>query len=253
MEPLLRLAREAGLEDSIVLDHVGEPGLDDCKDFEEYISRLEASLDAEPRFLGRPVAIFAHSHGCVGAYGLARRLGVRCLKLYAAGRRPPDAGLLDEVWGVDCGSKLDSVSDEALLKGMLNAWPNDMLERFRSVRPLPEPIKETLRVVRRQYGAPALPLGSAGAPLLARQGGCGGEALAFAAPLMAVAAAGEAAAGETAEKMAGWRDFSAGGFELRTLEGTHMGLAEAQSELFQLVVGDILEAAFPSTADAAGT
>mmetsp|Transcript_50691 Transcript_50691/g.151680 ORF Transcript_50691/g.151680 Transcript_50691/m.151680 type:complete len:345 (-) Transcript_50691:108-1142(-) len=232
---ILAAMKAGGLADSVVLDHVGEKGFEDCKDFDEYVSRLEQALDKDPKFQGRPVFIVAHSHGSVPAWGLAKRLGQRCLKLYVLTRRPPNGALLDETWGIDSAPKVAELKEEFMLDAMVEAWPNQFLSQFVGKGPLPQMAKNVMAVVKRQYSTPVYPTGSADAP------GICGEGQAIASPIMALAAEKEAEPkGETAAKMEGWREFTAGEFELVTAPGVdHMGIMDVKSPAFAIILKDM--------------
>jgi len=236
MRHFLQAAGKEGLKDSLVLDHVGEPGYEDCADFSDYVSRLAAKLEAEPKAAGRPLFIVAHSHGTVPAWGLAKRLGERCLKLYVLTRRPPNGDLLDETWGVDCTAKVKDLDERFMLHKMLEAWPNDFLQTHKDADPLPANVKTILSVVRRQYSSPAYPCGTADV------GSIVGDDQAAAAPIMGLAAEMEAPRGETAAKMEGWKDFTSGGFELVTVDKVdHMGIMGPASGAYPIILGDMMK------------
>lgn len=223
VKPLLSTLKVSGPTDHIVLDHIGEKGFEDCKDFDDYTSRLLQEVDK--KYEGRPVFIVAHSHGSVPAWGLAKKLGSRCLKLYVLTRRPPNGALLDEIWNVDSAPKLADLSEEFILTNMIDAWPNEFLNKYKDTKPLPKMVKDCIDVVTRQYSSPVFPTGSGDV------GNICGEGQAIVAPLMALAAENEAEPrGETASKMAGWEDFTVGGFELVTVPGVdHMGIMQQPS------------------------
>lgn len=124
---------------------------------------------------------------------------------------------------------------------MLDAWPNEMLEPFRNVRPLPEPIKDTIQVVKRQYSSSVVPVGSADAPAISTSGDA---PLCTGARIQAIVASREQPAGETAAKMAHWERFSGGaGFSMSTLDSTHMGIMDEKSGLYDFVINSLLEEA----------
>uniref|UniRef100_A0A7S2DIX4 AB hydrolase-1 domain-containing protein n=1 Tax=Alexandrium andersonii TaxID=327968 RepID=A0A7S2DIX4_9DINO len=233
LKALFQVMEGAGITDRIVLDHIGEKGFEGCKDFDEYTSRLVAAVDE--KFQGRPVFIIAHSHGTVPAWGLAKKLGGRCLKVYVLTRRPPDGALLDETWGVDSAAKVADLDEEFLVDKMVEAWPNEFLESQIKKRPLNEMVMGVMAVVKRQYSSPVYPTGSADVATIV------GEDKAIVAPLMALAAEKEAEPkGETAKKMEGWSDFTAGGFDLVTVPGVdHMGIMSAGSPAFGTILNDM--------------
>lgn len=231
----LAAAKDDGLHDSVVLDHIGEKGFEDCKDFDEYVSRLAQALDKDANFHGRPVFIVAHSHGTVPAWGLARHLRERCLKLYVLTRRPPNGALLDETWGVDSASKVADLSEEFMLKQMVEAWPNSFLAEHKDADPLPPKVKDIMAVVKRQYSSRVFPCGSADAATIV------GDAPAIAAPILGLAAEFEAEPkGETFEKMEGWRGFTSSAFTLQTVPGVdHMGIMGPSSPAYPIILQDM--------------
>jgi len=239
MKGLIGCAKTEGIEDVAVLDHVGEKGFEDCKDFDDYVGRLAAKLDTE-KLAGRPVIIMAHSHGSLPGWGLAKRLGARCLKLYVMARRPPNGPLLDETWDVDCAEKVAGLDEQFMLERMVEAWPNDFLSaelgaQKKKQAPLTKACKDVLAVVKRQYGSPALPCGSADVGKI-----CSGD-IAISAPIMALSAEWEAEPkGETASKMEGWRAFTKGGFEHVTVPGVdHMGIVYSVSPSMEILMKDV--------------
>lgn len=220
---------EIGLKDVVVLDHVGEPGYEDCKDWDDYTSKLLAKIDEKCDDKDRPVFIVAHSHGCVPAWGLARKLGERCLQLCVLCRRPPNGHLLDETWGVDKASDVAKIKDGVLLRQMVLSWPNQVLEPFVDKDPIPDQIKQALAVVKRQYSSPCYPCGSADVESIV------GDGQKITAPILAIAASDETKRGETKEKMEGWSSFTSGQFDLQVALGDHMGLMARSSEAFPLL------------------
>mmetsp|Transcript_3510 Transcript_3510/g.8177 ORF Transcript_3510/g.8177 Transcript_3510/m.8177 type:complete len:344 (-) Transcript_3510:96-1127(-) len=231
----LAAAEKEGFTDTVVLDHIGEEGYADCKDFADYTSRLKQALDGDPKLRDRPVCVVAHSHGTVPAWGLARLLGDRVLKLYVLTRRPPNGALLDETWGVDSASKVADLDEEFMLKRMIEAWPNDFLFQHKDKSPLPPMVKKIMEVVKRQYCSPCFPCGSADVSTIV------GDDPTIPAPIMGLAAEQEAEPkGETASKMQGWRDFTAGSFDLVTVPGVdHMGIMGPMSPAFEIMLKDI--------------
>ncbi|CAE7557919.1 unnamed protein product, partial [Symbiodinium sp. KB8] len=210
-----------------------------CSKWDEYLDELQKQVEA-PEFHSRSVVIFAHSHGCLAAYGLAKRLGKRLVKLYVAARRPPNLALLDEVWGVLSGSAVAALSDQALLEGLLDSWRNTFLAPLRGKADLPPVAKKVCATVREQYATPCAPGGSAD---LAVALGSDSEAK-VAAPIMAIACSKELEKGETAAKMEGWQSLAGADFELRTVNADHMDCLTPDEngktpELITLVVEDM--------------
>jgi len=238
LEPFLAKAKEAGLESIVIMDHLEEKGFEACKDWDDYVDRMASRLDVEAGPLQeRTYLIVAHSHGCVPAWGLARRLSSQCLKLYPVGRRPPNGALLDDVWGINSGPQLEHLDDGSLLEGMLKAWPNPDLQRLQDAEPMSDPIKNILKLVRRQYSSPVYPCGSQDAQTI-----CPGDPAAE-APILAIAASDEAPCGETAEKMQGWTGFTRTSCEVMTIQGaTHMGIIKRR-DLHDILTKDMLEVA----------
>ncbi|CAJ1445009.1 unnamed protein product [Effrenium voratum] len=154
----LEAARAAGLSTQLVLDHATEEPFRHCENWPRYLDALQREVE-KPELRPRRVILFAHSHGCLQAYGLAQRLGSRVLKLYVAARRPPSLPLLDEVWGVPSGKDIQALDDTTLLEGMLGAWRNQLLEASRGP-PLPPIATKILATVREQYASPCAPGGS---------------------------------------------------------------------------------------------
>ena len=106
MKPLVDAAKEAGLPDSVVLDHCNEPPFaGKVSTFEEYSAALRDALHAvDQSYAGRPLILVAHSNGTTGAYGLARLLQRRVRLLVVLGRRPPTTPLLPDAIGVQVRS-----------------------------------------------------------------------------------------------------------------------------------------------------
>lgn len=226
----------AGVTDHIVLDHATEPGFEECTSWEAYLDSLVAKVSG-PGLDGRPLLIFAHSHGCLAAYGLALRLGARVLKLYAVARRPPSQPLLDEVWGVATGQELDQMGDDDLLRGLLGAWRNPFLESKAFGSPISPIVGKIMHTVRKQYSSPCAPTGSLDMPAAL------GESLEpIVAPILAVACSRELPAGETTEKMEGWRELTVDKFDLVTVDLDHMDcmeMAAAENPMFGVVLRDM--------------
>ncbi|CAK9014438.1 unnamed protein product [Durusdinium trenchii] len=193
---VLDAAKAAGL-DTLVLDHATEEPYRSCKDWAEYLQALQQQVET-PDLHSRPLILFAHSHGCLQAYGLARCLGCRVLKLYVAARRPPTMPLLDEVWGVSKTSDMKSIDEGKLLEGLVGAWRNRLLESASGMKTLPPAAKKILATVREQYASPCAPGGS-----LELDTVVGGAEAAIVAPIQAFACSQEREKGETATKMEG--------------------------------------------------
>lgn len=230
MEPFVSAARHVGIHASVILDHPGEPGYEDCKGWDDYVARLAAKVDEDAERRNKPVFIVAHSHGSVAAWGLAKRFGKRCQKLYIVARRPPNGGLADEVWGVDSAAGVAELSDLDLLNGMLLAWPNTFLESKKHINPLPHPVPTILKTVRKQYSMPWLPCGSAEVMELCK------DAPAIEAPILGIAASKELPRGETLAKMEGWKEFTLNGFELKSVAGDHLGIMAQGSEALDVIL-----------------
>lgn len=239
LKAFLEAASSAGFSKQIVLDHATEEPFRKCSKWDEYLDELQKQVET-PEFHSRSVVIFAHSHGCLAAYGLAKRLGKRLVKLYVAARRPPNLPLLDEVWGVPSGSAVAALSDQALLEGLLDSWRNTFLAPLRGKADLPPVAQKVCATVREQYATPCAPGGSAD---LAVALGSDSEAK-VAAPIMAIACSKELEKGETAAKMEGWRSLAGADFELRTVIADHMDCLTPDEkgktpELITLVVEDM--------------
>lgn len=120
--------KAAGLTDHIVVDPPTER-VPPPANLSEYLTSLVSEIDDEPSRLGRPILLFGHSHGALWAYALAAHLGERACRLVVAARRPPSAPVLD-VWGVASAAEFAALSDETVLRSMVTAWPNRMLEQI---------------------------------------------------------------------------------------------------------------------------
>lgn len=234
LKDLLGAAKDAGLE-TLVLDHPTEEPYQKCKDWQSYIEALQQQVET-PELRSRPLILFAHSHGCLQAYGLAKQLGKRVLKFFLAARRPPTMPLLDEVWGVSKGADIQSMDDTALLEGLVGAWRNGLLESVRGSS-LPPVAKKILSTVREQYASPCTPGGSSELDVVVS-----GDA-AVAAPIVAFACSQEKEKGETATKMEGWRSLTSSSFELKVVEADHMDCLSSadgkNSELVDLLTEDM--------------
>eukprot|EP00746_Dinoflagellata_sp_MGD_P030218 gnl/MRDRNA2_/MRDRNA2_17164_c0_seq1.p1 gnl/MRDRNA2_/MRDRNA2_17164_c0~~gnl/MRDRNA2_/MRDRNA2_17164_c0_seq1.p1 ORF type:complete len:165 (+),score=30.29 gnl/MRDRNA2_/MRDRNA2_17164_c0_seq1:58-495(+) len=130
MKDWLAAVKDAGLEDVLILDHPTEDLFKECKTWDMYISKLVEQVET-PEFKDRQLLVFAHSHGCLEAYGFAHRLPKRVLKMYLVARRPPNIPVLDEVWGVQSGEALRELSDQQILQGLVGAWRNKFLSKCR--------------------------------------------------------------------------------------------------------------------------
>ena len=233
-------AEQLGLTDQVVLPHIAEPGeTDESLEWDDYIRLCERKVDEDAARRGRPVVIVAHSHGAVAAYSLARRMGLRVLKLCVACRRPPDGALLDEVLGVDCGAKLASYDPRKLIGQFHAAWSNPVLEMHAGTPPSgwPPSIVELVEVIKRQYLN--TPGGSADVHLAVGPviDAARGARKPIAAPIFAVASGQEATLGETHEKMEGWRRLTTGGCELHKVDASHMNTMKfGQGGTFDLLV-----------------
>ena len=234
LKDLLDSAKDSGLE-TLVLDHATEEPYKTCKDWPSYLEALQQQVE-RPELRSRPLILFAHSHGSLAAYGLAKRLGKRVLKFFVAARRPPSMPLLDEVWGVSKGADIQSLDEAALLEGLVGAWRNRMLESMRGSS-LPPVAKKILATVREQYASPCAPGGSSELDIFK------GADAAIAAPILAFACSQEKEKGETASKMEGWRSLTSSSFEMKVVEADHMDCLASDdkktSELVQLLMEDI--------------
>jgi len=239
---VLAAARAAGVEDSLVLDHhTSHPA---CKTFDEYIAALAAQVE-EAAGSARPVVLLAHSHGAVAAYGLARALGPRVRKLLVVARRPPHGPqslLLQEVWGVCSAGEFVALPGPAILSGLVAAYRSSSLApHARSPEAAwPPPVTETVGLARELYGSPiAL---CAEADIVAALGSMEPPSPPpLALPIVALAAAGEAPAGETGAKMRGWASLTRGRFALHTVANAdHMGVI-LNKEAHRMLVEEVLE------------
>jgi pimeloyl-ACP methyl ester carboxylesterase len=216
---LREAAEKVDLRDQVVLPHIGEAGVTDGSlIWDDYVRRCEELIYAPQGHKGRPVVIVAHSHGCVGAYALARRLGTRVLKLCVVCRRPPQAGLLDEVLGIASGAEISSIAPHTLISTFHKAWASPALEQLSKAEVLPPAGLTLVETIRRQYAH--TPGASGDAHLVV------GKDLAKAkipVPIYALAASQESPLGETLAKMQGWHELSSVGCEVVEVDASHMG------------------------------
>jgi len=225
MKPFLDAARKAGLTDQVVLDHPSEPPYAGCNDWDSFTSKLVEQLDAEPTFKDREVVIVAHSLGALAAYGLALRLEPRraVRKLCVIARNPPATTFLSTVFGVETRAAIAELDDAKLLNSLVGAWSGNLFfegHKHREASKIPAMVKSALGVVRHHFSTPCYPIGDA--ELIQTFG----AKSPVSAPILAVAARQELPKGETAAKVEGWRDFTTGGFELKTVNTTHMGVMQ---------------------------
>merc|ERR1711920_908845 len=170
-----------------------------------YTTRLAQEVDKDPSNRGRPVVIVAHCYGAVPGWGVAKKLGSRCQKLYVLNRRAPNVAMLDEVWGIDSAEKLMRLDEREIFFQMQDTWPIACLESFKNLSELPVYLSEVVKLMKLHFGSPVVPSGSADSYTIC------GEDQAISAPIMALAAERHASSkGEHAEKMLAWKDFTAG-------------------------------------------
>ena len=243
LEPLLRLASDRGLPDSVVLDgpHDLTPP---PSNFWEYSSRLVAQVDGVAG-ADRRVVIVAHSLGSRCAYTLAASLGKRVLCLYVVACMSPLKPVLDEVWGVPSRAEFSSLDDVTVLASCVAAWPNKLLEVYLTKPPSgwPPSIHDAVRVMRAQYGHPAISFGSKDLP--EHFGASGAPTLSC--PVVAVAARNELPKSETPAKMEAWREVApADDFKLHVVSGDHFSCFRttkigkgASCESYDLILEDI--------------
>merc|ERR1719464_1577403 len=122
----------------VIGGHICEEGYADCKDFDDYTTRLVSKIDEDPGNRGRPVFVVAHGAGALPAWGVARKLGRRCLKLYVLGRRAPNHALLDEVFNVGSAQELQAMDDNAILASLIEAWPSAATQNIEAEATAPE-------------------------------------------------------------------------------------------------------------------
>merc|ERR1719464_1275532 len=140
----------------VIGGHICEEGYADCKDFDDYTTRLVSKIDEDPGNRGRPVFVVAHGAGALPAWGVARKLGRRCLKLYVLGSRAPNHALLDEVFNVHSAPELHAMDDHTILASMIEAWPCAVLEDIKGEATAPELSQRLLAVaklVKQLYGS----------------------------------------------------------------------------------------------------
>jgi surfactin synthase thioesterase subunit len=211
-----------------------------CPPARRYVAALLSAVDQAAGSASRAVILFAHSHGAVAAYGLARALGPRARKLLICARRSvhgPTTPLLREVWGVETTSEFGQLSDQAVLRGLVSAYKSIALAPHAGAprASWPPAVAETVGLARRLYSSPlglcseediALALGSFEPPVSPP----------LSLPVVALAAEREAAQGETAAKMAEWSKLTSGRFRLHTVPNVdHMGIVLDQKALAILV------------------
>lgn len=204
-----------------------------------------SAVDRAAGNASRPILLLAHSHGAVAAYGLARALGTRARKLLICARRSvhgPTPPLLREVWNVETKSEFGQLSDEAVLRGLVAAYQSTALAPHAEMprASWPPAVSETVGLARKLYTSP---LGLCSEEDIVRALGSfeppdGPPPLSL--PIVALAAAREAAQGETAAKMGEWGKLTSGGFRLHTVPNVdHMGIVlnkEAQGILVDEMV-----------------
>lgn len=239
----MRAAEEAGFVDQLVLDHFSLSGA--CSTFGELLDTMIAKLDEDPDRGGRPLLLVTHSVGATYAWFMMKRLGDRVLKFYPVASRPPLKGTLTDVWGLDTNTKLAKLDDAKFLKGMINAWQNDFLERFRGkpADQLPPVAREIVGRVRAQFSSPFMPLGLAELKALRRENPADFEPCST--PIFAVAAGQEMKLGETARKVETWRTLTSS-FEMATVDGDHFSVMtetekskDACAETHSLIINDM--------------
>jgi len=216
-------ARTIGLTDQVLLPHIREPGQSDgCSTWAEYMAWCEAKVYEEPSHRGRPVVIVAHSHGTIAAYGLARRLGLRCLKLCVACRRPPSMPLLDEVLGIASGEGMREYDAATLIGRFHTAWSNPVLAPHvgKPIEGWPQGIRDLVGIIRTQY---MYTPGGTGDVHVVMGGEAGGTPKQIAVPIYAIAAGEESELGETFAKMQGWKQLTTATCEVVKVDASHMG------------------------------
>eukprot|EP00439_Symbiodinium_sp_Y106_P072349 s115_g13.t1 len=239
----------------MVFNHATEEPFRKCSKWDEYLDELQKQVET-PELKSRALVIFAHSHGCLAephpeadqddtccrgisimvmsAYGLAKRLGKRVVKLYVAARRPPNLALLDEVWGVSSGSADFSIPGEIPSsppsegRQTCRQWPRRFAPLFGSSMPHLVPQAAGGLWFRASLQSTGMIYAARGSADLAVALGSDYE---------------ELEKGETAEKMEGWRSLAGGDFELRTVNADHMDCLTPETgktpEMITLVVEDM--------------
>ncbi|CAE8632264.1 unnamed protein product [Polarella glacialis] len=230
--PFLEAAASAGFEEQLLLHHFPDPPLDQCQSYDEVIDALAKRIEAVAHN-GRSVVLLGHSLGCCYAYGLAKRLGSRCLKFYAVASRPPTLPTLDGAFGVSSWAELVSLGDAALLRGLVGAWGNRFLESYKDRDPSswPKVVSDTIANVRRQYSSPCVPTGSSDVHVML------GDEPMIHVPIFVIAASQESPAGETPERCRQYEQLTTGSFQFEVVEADHFGC-------FQLQKGQLSNAAF---------
>jgi len=176
-------------------------------DWEAYIDACVAMIDEEPARKGRPILLAAHSYGCQAAHHLASRLGPRVRHTTIIASRGPAAAATRAI------KVPDALTDEGVLKWAYDLWQTQTL-RSSVGRPAAEwsaPVKEAVAMLKEQFFGQVI---TSRIPPT-RKMSCA---------VLAVAASKEdPAKGETETLMRCWEQETAGAFELRTVDETHMG------------------------------
>eukprot|EP00933_Yihiella_yeosuensis_P073057 TRINITY_DN81636_c0_g1_i1.p1 TRINITY_DN81636_c0_g1~~TRINITY_DN81636_c0_g1_i1.p1 ORF type:complete len:382 (-),score=53.01 TRINITY_DN81636_c0_g1_i1:73-1188(-) len=236
----LDTAARSGFKDHLILHHFPEPPLDSCKDYQELTLALAKKIDENPLYRGRKIVLIGHSLGTTRAYGLAKVLKDRCIKFYAVACRPPSLPIFDEVFGVKSYAELDTLKDEEILRSMVGAWRNKILESFKDREPekWPKFVTDVLSGFRRQYCSACTPAGSKDLHEVL------GDEPEISTPIFAIAANQELQLGETPERCERYAELTTGGFQFEVVEGDHFGciqLPEGQvtSPLFDILIKDL--------------
>ena len=243
MRGLLVEAAKAGLADQLVLDHYDAPQYAGCPTWVEYIGRLVNAIDAVEKYRGRPLVLVGHSHGTVGAYGLARALGSRVRLVVAVARRPPHRELLHDVWGVATSPELQAMEASRLLERAGVAWNNDLLVGAAKLpeKEWTETIKEVAVIMRAQYGSRLGCLSKEDIALNLGGSDWREERLVvtpemkLSCPILGVAAGKEVATGESEQKMEAWGELTSAAFTLTKIAGTNHMAVISHPDLFALV------------------
>lgn len=219
----MQAADAAGFTDQFVLDHYAFS--DKCSSFSELIDVMVAKIDEDPKHQGRPLLIVGHSVGALYSWFVMKRLGDRVLKFYPIASRPPVKGsTLTDVWGIDSNTKLVKFDDAKFLKGMINAWQNDFLERFKGkpADQIPPMAKDILDRVREQFSSPFMPLASKEIKAMQKENPADFEPCTT--PILAVAGGQEMKLGETPRKVEAWKALTQGSFDMVTVDGDHFSI-----------------------------
>lgn len=225
--------RKEGLTDVTICDHVFCGHHSECSDFDDYTTTVSLRIDENAAHCGRPVIILAHSGGAMPALDVAKKLGRRCLKLYVVSQRPPSLPMLDDVYGIDSGSRVSELSDSDLARCNFKAWPSQLL---REVMKTTEVTTMAFDDFRRMVGPRGYPFGSKDLHRI------GAREEPISAPIMALAAEVNADKGETPEKMMGWRDFTRmpNAFKLEVVEGVdQMSILSVLSPAVSKIILDV--------------